>query len=140
MEDMVMAKTCFYCKKLRSIEEFDYASPDAPADRKRHCRDCEIIINTRRKERAKFKQQDKRLKRTFGIGLAEYYEILKKQGNGCAICGTKKPSKGRIMLSVDHDHVSGRIRGVLCSQCNAALGLFRDRILFLQRAIKYLED
>ena len=77
------------------------------------------------------------LKKNFDISLKEYNDILERQGNMCAICETKKPN-GRGW-NVDHDHETGEIRGILCSSCNRALGLFKDNPLILINAIRYLK-
>ena len=59
-------------------------------------------------------------KRNFGISLEDYEELLEKQGGVCAICKNKCPSGRR--LAVDHDHVTKRVRGLLCCNCNRVLG------------------
>jgi hypothetical protein len=59
----------------------------------------------------------------------------------CAICGQPETKlyKGTVgALQVDHDHESGEIRGLLCSACNSALGLFRDDLAIVRRAVDYL--
>jgi hypothetical protein len=66
-----------------------------------------------------------------------------QQDGLCAICGSKEiPAKSgqQRRLSIDHDHETGRIRGLLCSKCNTGLGFFRDNIRFLRSAIRYLEE
>jgi len=67
---------------------------------------------------------------------AEYATTLEHQGGVCAICGDK-PKSGR--LHVDHIHGTDRVRGLLCSLCNPALGLFKDDPVRLAKAIEYLE-
>lgn len=79
------------------------------------------------------------LRRLYGISLAEYQALLDKQGGSCGIC--KGPPMGRsngVYYHVDHDHQTGEVRGLLCSNCNTALGLFRDDVELLQKAIAYL--
>jgi hypothetical protein len=75
------------------------------------------------------------LRRTFGITQADYEALLERQGGGCAIC-SKPP--GKIALHVDHDHMTGEVRGLLCVGCNNALGQFHDDPALLDRAIGYL--
>lgn len=68
-----------------------------------------------------------------------FVELLNSQKNKCAIC--KNPfdeSERAKMALVDHDHSTGRIRGLLCRDCNVALGTFKDNIGYLSRAIQYL--
>jgi hypothetical protein len=72
----------------------------------------------------------------YGISVAEYDALLAKQGGICAIC-SRTCSTGR-RLSVDHEHDSGRIRGLLCNSCNRAIGLFGDDPARLHAAIAYL--
>jgi hypothetical protein len=82
----------------------------------------------------KFGRRDT-LKNVYGITEAEYDEMLKRQNGVCALCQQDKPRKNR--LSVDHDHNTGRVRGLLCVPCNRALGFF-ENIEWNQRAIEYL--
>jgi hypothetical protein len=82
-----------------------------------------------------------RIKNTKKKREAIYETLLKKQKNKCAICGTEETrqrSGKNISFSLDHDHRSGIIRGVLCGNCNTALGLFGDNLKSLNHAILYL--
>lgn len=83
-----------------------------------------------------------RLKRKFGMTLADYDGMLEKQKGVCAICGKKETKHDRYgsikNLQVDHDHISGKVRGLLCFMCNAGVGLFDDNAENLQAAIYYL--
>jgi len=95
--------------------------------------------------RLKNKIQDKsnNLKSCYGITFDDYMEIYNKQNGCCLICGTKKDfisekNKSNNVLAVDHCHISGRIRGLLCSCCNKSLGGFKDNIDILNNAILYL--
>ena len=76
------------------------------------------------------------LLRKYGITLEEYNGLLEKQKGKCAICKTIT-SKRR--LDVDHCHETGKIRGLLCLNCNAALGNFKDDPILLRTAIEYLK-
>jgi hypothetical protein len=78
------------------------------------------------------------LKRKFGITPEEYDAMLAAQGGGCAVC--HKPPRDDISLHVDHDHVTGRIRGLCCFDCNAGLGKFGEDITRLRAAISYLYE
>ena len=88
------------------------------------------------KMRSKLKAERARARRLQRYGLTpDLYDALWAQQNGgCAICAQSlEPS-----LHVDHDHVTGAVRGLLCNSCNSALGLFRDNTMVLLRAVEYL--
>lgn len=77
------------------------------------------------------------LKKHYGITTKQYEEMLTAQHGVCAICG--KIETGRFSnLAVDHCHKTGRIRGLLCSNCNKALGLFGDNPGLLRKAADYI--
>jgi hypothetical protein len=68
----------------------------------------------------------------------EGYNILFVVQNGCcAICGDHQNNMKR-KLSVDHNHITGEVRGLLCHKCNVAIGLMKDNVDTLANAIKYL--
>ena len=75
------------------------------------------------------------LKSRYGITLAEYEKLLVGQSGKCAICGQ---TDEWFSLAVDHCHETSRIRGLLCSQCNRGIGLFRDSPDLLEKAAEYL--
>ena len=69
--------------------------------------------------------------------LDEYSKMFNLQGGKCAICGHEP--QGSQKLDVDHSHTSGAVRGLLCNNCNKALGLVHDSVEVLENAIKYLK-
>jgi hypothetical protein len=77
------------------------------------------------------------LKRLYGLTLDEYQDMLAKQNGKCAICAVHEDSVTR-KFSVDHDHKTGKIRGLLCNNCNTGIGNLRDSIELLEQAIRYL--
>lgn len=77
----------------------------------------------------------RRLKHEYGLSEEDYNNLHVQQNNQCKICGIT-PKK----LVVDHCHTTGRVRGLLCHNCNTGLGQFKDNTQFLQLAIKYLND
>lgn len=86
---------------------------------------------------------DSKLRHSKGIGLVEYNALFEAQGGVCAIC--RRPEKRlanngalRRHLAVDHDHDTARIRGLLCSTCNAGLGHFDEDPALLIAAAAYL--
>jgi len=75
----------------------------------------------------------------YNITLADYDAMYEEQKGKCAICGStnpKTPKNGRFC--VDHDHVTGKVRGLLCSSCNRGIGLLQDDYEIILNAYKYL--
>lgn len=92
-------------------------------------------------DKVKATNRKSKLKSTYGLTLEQYYEIVKKQGNLCAACGRPLPAledNGRLP-PVDHDHISGKVRGVLHRRCNLGIGQFEDSPELLRLAAEYLE-
>jgi hypothetical protein len=84
--------------------------------------------------------RDTYLQNNYGVTLESYEKMLLSQGGGCAICGETKPTrKNSTVFCVDHDHVTGEIRGLLCGNCNSMLGHAKDNTANLRRGIQYLE-
>lgn len=77
------------------------------------------------------------LKSKFGISIQTYNDNLSAQNNCCAICGKHQDQQKRA-FAVDHDHETGKTRGILCNICNLGIGRFKDDITLLQKAIDYL--
>jgi hypothetical protein len=72
-----------------------------------------------------------------GLTFSGFYEMLRKQGGVCAICGL---TNGNKRLAIDHDHSSGKVRALLCTKCNTGLGAFRDDVNLLMKAVGYLGE
>jgi recombination endonuclease VII len=77
----------------------------------------------------------------YRISASEYDDLLANQGGRCAICGNPPSGQGTSMarLHIDHDHDTGRIRGLLCGRCNPGLGYFLDSPARLRVAADYIE-
>ena len=131
-------KTCF---QRRAAARYR-ASPDAAKERTRRWREDnpeKYAANQRKhRESGRKKEADRRsyLKRKYGLTLEDYDRMLEAQDGGCAICG--RPPRPDISLHVDHDHETGRIRGLLCFPCNNTLGDFEDDPARLYAAADYL--
>lgn len=144
-------KRCTRCKQLKSVELFPCVSKVnrnprsickaccAEKQRKIYHQNPEQHRNYTRKRRAKYEGIHKRIAnlKTFGLTIDDYEYMLKMQNNQCAICGTTKCDSGR-RLAVDHCHVTGRVRGLLCRRCNQTIGKFNDSFFLLQQAADYV--
>ena len=78
------------------------------------------------------------LHREYGISSGEYEALRESQGGVCAVCRTFAPTKQHPRLSVDHDHRTKRVRGLLCSSCNFGIGHLKDDPKLLRSAAEYL--
>jgi hypothetical protein len=133
-------KVCTKCGVEKPLSEFARRKNSEPS-LKSACKECH-----RERARGYWKikplpkevQRERNLRKSFGIGVEEYNKLLKAQGGSCAICGTYACASGRN-FAVDHDHKTGKVRGLLCKFCNTALGQFQDSRDYLLNAIEYLE-
>jgi hypothetical protein len=78
--------------------------------------------------------------RPYGITPGEYDELLARQGGGCAICGATDSGRNGQPLCVDHCHVTGAVRALLCVKCNTAVGMVRDSPAIAQALLRYVTE
>ncbi len=79
------------------------------------------------------------LKRAYGISLETYQILLESQNGKCAICGKENAHKRTKYLFVDHNHNTGKVRGLLCQKCNSLIGYSDENVNNLNMAIEYLK-
>lgn len=127
-------KRCSRCGQTKPIEEFTL-NRKRKGGRASWCKPC---VSTYLKSGVKRKS---RLKTTYGISVERYNAMLAAQRGVCAVCGHPPTVDqiGRKHLHVDHCHLSGEIRGLLCSACNTALGLLRDDPAVIVKLHNYLD-
>lgn len=94
----------------------------------------------RRAEKIRQVKLDEHLRRKYGLERADYDRMVEAQGNRCLIC-QREPNGGshHARLHVDHCHGSGRVRGLLCGNCNTMIGLAGEDPKVLLAAVEYLE-
>jgi hypothetical protein len=97
-------------------------------------RDRFIAYHKANRERAK----DLNLRKKYGICLKDFNALLEKQRGSCAICSSSN-WHGR-QACVDHDHVTGKVRGLLCHKCNLAIGLLGDNLALAESLVEYLKQ
>lgn len=78
--------------------------------------------------------------RKYGITLQEYDDLLLRQGGVCTLCGAKNLRAGDKYLCVDHDHITGDVRGLLCHRCNSGIGFLNDDPELLSKAAAYIRS
>jgi len=85
------------------------------------------------------KTREKAWKRRYGITRADYNRMLQDQHGSCAICKTTEIGRGHSHFHVDHNHATGKVRGLLCDLCNRGLGYFKDSSKLMKAGAIYLE-
>lgn len=119
-------KACTVCGVIKPLSDYP-ANSTKPDGCGEQCKPCKAA---------------RQVASRYGLTVAEYRDMSASQGDVCAICGKPEVSRYREKvreLAVDHDHESGKIRGLLCNFCNRMLGLARDDIGILIAAAEYLE-
>ncbi len=91
------------------------------------------------RRRTKLQRREQNIRRKYGLSSDQYQSLLIEQDSKCTICGTKQEDFKR-KLSVDHDHITGQIRGLLCFKCNSAIGLLNDDPELIKKAYKYIKS
>jgi len=137
-------KTCTKCGQTKEDTEF-YLEKAKRKDgsirefRRSHCRACETKRKRDRDSRTKEERANQHLLNKYGI-TAEFRDKLADIQGGCGICGTKKPGGRFNSWNVDHCHHTGKVRGVLCWNCNVGIGKLQHDANLLRRAIQWLEQ
>lgn len=146
-----MSKTCIECKNDLPYESFypkrtRISKISAAANYGSRCKSCE---SNRSKQRVKSETDDERrirletqrkwwFRSRYGITVEEFDQMVDIQGGKCACCQREPQGKGAAaVLNVDHDHVTGRVRGLLCNPCNQAMGLMKDNPSMIRQLLRY---
>ena len=130
-------RTCMTCGKQKLATDF-YVRNKVNMVRHSSCKECD-------KERVRKRHQDNPertrnndLKRNYGITITEHRQMFEEQNGACAICKGEGNGKWK-KLCVDHDHSTGKVRELLCRNCNMVLGQVGDNVSILEEMIKYLQ-
>lgn len=149
-------KECTRCKRDLPKTEFHRVKSKKSGLRS-ICRTCVSEMDLNRSQEAKDKENAQRraiywslkdrknyLKTRYGLTIEAYDALHAKQNGLCAICGNPESQLSnqgtRKRLAVDHDHLTGQVRGLLCTHCNIAIGILGDDHKRLERAIEYLQE
>jgi hypothetical protein len=132
-------KLCRRCDQTKPIAAFGKRQERANGKAVRsRCKECESILHREWRLSNPNSSRYRNLKSKYGISATDYMVILDSQDGVCAICrGDSNPSGH--MLSVDHDHSTGMIRGLLCKKCNTGIGNLNDDPRLIARALEYLK-
>ena len=129
---IVYRKLCYTCRERKAEDAF--------RSNRNVCRACEGANNIARNHtvvNGLKRQRINNLKVRYGMNVDEFFVMLKSQNSECAICGIDL-SEDFTKCYVDHDHVTGKNRAILCYSCNIGLGHFKDDPELLRKAADYL--
>lgn len=123
--------SCINCSKMFSVSK----TGNLPL----RCEPCQIDYH---RTQMRLDRHRKGIWELYKITTEQYQAMHDEQGGVCLICQQTTKGRGQAnnRLAVDHDHKTKKIRGLLCSHCNTALGLFRDNVQYLESAINYLKE
>ena len=130
-----MERKCYKCHQTKDISQF-YGDKSRTSGRNYECKECTKarVKATRDPERSR----DLYYRRNYGITLADFNRMVLAQGSKCACCGASKPGGKLKNWCVDHDHVTGTVRELLCTNCNLVLGFVKDSPEHLERLTEYV--
>lgn len=133
-----MSKFCPRCKVSKLDKEFATSSYNRDG-LAQMCKECANLRNKKYRETAAGRETKRRnnLKAKFNMTLEQYDKMYVTQAGRCAICHLHQFEACKA-FSVDHDHETGEIRGLLCHNCNVGIGNLMDSTEILENAIQYL--
>ena len=123
----MLTKKCKDCEQVLPSSEFSEYKSEGRKWLASYCKQC-VRLRTRKSD----------LKKRYGLSVEDFEDMLEKQGNKCGICD--QVLEGGRRTHIDHCHASGKIRKLLCPNCNTGIGKFKDDLGLLKKAIKYLEE
>lgn len=129
------SRYCPRCKTTKPLTEFWKKKGKRPQT---YCKNCLYEYNHARAKANPDLVWERSIKSNYGLTRIEFDRILASQNGVCGICEGEKTGPGRT-FRVDHDHATGKIRGLLCQHCNVGLGGARDNPEILRKMIDYLE-
>ncbi len=140
------SKVCCVCNIRQPFSSF-FNYMNKSDGKSYRCKNCDTEARQKwadqNPERSYNSARGRQLKHKYGISLLEYEQMLAEQGGKCYLCGATENSTGGERkdwnFAVDHNHTTGKVRGLLCNNCNRGLGLFRDNPELLRKAAEYVE-
>lgn len=135
--------TCNRCKQDKPKSDF-YKESKFTRGYRYACKDCEkprfveYLSKPGNKDKRNKTRRSWNRAKSYNFPPELFEERLSEQGNACAICGSSTPG-GKGEFHADHNHKTSQPRGVLCHNCNVALGNFKDNLEILKAAIEYLK-
>lgn len=129
----VQTKICIKCKEEKPWSEYNLAKNKRPYS---YCRSCTTQLGREWKKRTNYKpSKTYEVNYRYGITLEEYDNLFIEAGNTCKICG-----RSHLKMVLDHCHTTGKIRGIICTNCNTAMGLIAESVDTLDKMKEYVID
>jgi hypothetical protein len=142
----IKTKRCTTCKVVKPTTEF-YAHPHTRDGLQSVCKQCHAVSSAKVYQRMTATEKDRRNARSkahrYGMTLEEMMAYVEAHDENCDVCGkpdtTHRKATWTRKLTFDHDHLSGKLRGMLCSRCNIAIGSAEDDPEVLRALADYIE-
>lgn len=144
---LTQTKVCGACKERNPFTDY-YNSKTSVDGFTPRCKRCDTEARKKwqanNREKSQLSQRKRNIKHKYGLDYDSYLQLLGSQNHKCAICEAEENTSAygkhnSPHFSVDHNHDTGKVRGLLCNQCNRALGMFKDSPEILEKALKYLQ-
>ena len=139
----LVKRECRVCGEEKNlVDEFYFVrkNPTLPSSYSNECKECTVKRTTEYNKKNSKSVRSQYLKRNYGLTFEEFETMLSDQDNCCAVCGGKETYGRHKRFTVDHNHNTGKVRGLLCHRCNTAIGLVNEEIHTHKSMIEYLES
>ena len=135
-------KECIDCHEIKELTEF-YTQKSIHNGKLyinylKYCKLCKVKFHNWTKIKTKEQARKNRLKFKYNLTIEQYQELYKQQNGNCAICKRDLMSFKKNP-AIDHDHITGKVRGLLCNNCNSGIGLLKDNYKICLDAAMYLK-
>lgn len=146
LTDIPLTKTCAVCNQNKNRDFFTRHNCRGDG-LSQFCKECTSIkyrkLYSENRDKENKRRYQSYLKTKYGITLEQKEQLFKAQGRVCAVCNSDNVGRSisgkDVKWPVDHDHKTGKVRGILCHNCNMALGNVKESIDTLKQLISYLE-
>lgn len=136
-------KHCKECNQWLALDKFGKASRKCGCRLSSYCKECrrkkEKIVRETYPDRCAKAVRKYMLKKKYGLSLEAFEKLLEKQNGKCAICNMTTAESCYENLCIDHDHKTGKVRGLLCPSCNVGIGNLKHSVALFNKAISYIK-
>ena len=136
-----MKRKCNKCGEVKQLTDFYKTGrkTDKNKDNRHYtCKECTKARLKTAEHQSPERKRRNHLRRLYDITPEEYDEMLQMQSGKCAVCKTEEAGGKHNVFCVDHDHITGKVRELLCKDCNIVLGIINDSPEHLGRLMAYI--